>query len=129
VRSSLDLRGPDGEVSSQRGLHRSMSAWLIELSGSPWHTRHEDVVTALQRLRSPADVDVLGDVAMTEHGYLAFDEFKGLARKCRWALADIRTAEATQLSRVLLRHPNRQLADDTRRRLIKWDEEIGRKGR
>jgi hypothetical protein len=54
-----------------------------------WRPRHEDVATALQKLRNPVAVDALYTAAIARHDYLAYDELFGLARKCAWALADI----------------------------------------
>lgn len=110
------------------GLHPAMTPSLISLAESSWHTRHEDVVQALQRLRPPDAVEVLERVAGTKPDYLAYDELDGLARKCTWALADIGTPEARASLERLAESPESNLTSYARRRLDNWDEERHRKG-
>ncbi len=78
------------------GLHPLYAEFLILLAEAPWHTRHEDVVRALQSLRSPTAVGALERTAHAVHAYLAYDDGLALARKCTWALADIGTPDAHQ---------------------------------
>lgn len=92
------------------------------------HTRHEDIVSALQELRDPRAVEALYDAALVDHEYLAYDEFFGLARKCTWALADIGTPEAHSRLQALAKHNNSQIAAYARKRLKNWDDERDRKG-
>ena len=109
------------------GLHVKMSSLLITLAEARWHTRHDDVVSALQRLRSPEAVDALERVALTAHTYLDYDEFSGLARKCTWALADIGTPAAYQALERLARSPNPSIAGYATKRIARWHDERHRK--
>jgi hypothetical protein len=77
-------------------LHPLHARSLMVLAEAPWHHRHEDVVRALQDLRSPSAVDALERVAPAVYNYLDCDNGFALARRCTWALADIGTPEAHQ---------------------------------
>ena len=101
---------------------------LIELLGQPWHSRHEDVVSVLQKLRDPRAVDALFKEAHATYEYLEYDEFYGLARKCTWALADIGTPEAKAQLEALACEGNELVAGYARRRLDRWASELARKG-
>ena len=68
------------------GLPRDLADVFTDALAMLWHTRHEDLVTALQKMRSPASVEALFTAATAQHPYLDDDEFFGLARKCTWAL-------------------------------------------
>jgi hypothetical protein len=67
-----------------------------QVTDAGWHLRQEDIVRALQQLRSPDAIDVLERAAFSIYAHLAYDENFGLARNCTWALADIGTPEAQQ---------------------------------
>jgi len=54
-----------------------------------WHTRHEDVVAALGRLRSPDTVEALYHATQWIPEYLDYDETRALAMKAIRALAKI----------------------------------------
>lgn len=69
---------------------------LVALAEAPWHERHEDVVSALDRLRDPRDVDVLFRVASARHAYLEWDDAHALGVKCAYALAKLGTAAARE---------------------------------
>ncbi|MCB1299518.1 MAG: hypothetical protein KDB08_11125 [Microthrixaceae bacterium] len=132
LRAAIQRRDPAAAESALNdaygvGLHQAMSAAMIELVESPWHTRHEDAVHALQQLRSPDAIDALERLATTEHDYLGYDEFKGLARKCIWALADIGKPAARAALTRLAESPDSQASAYARRRLARWDVELGRK--
>jgi hypothetical protein len=109
------------------GLHTQMSSLLIALAEALWHTRHEDVVLALQWLRSPEAVDALERVASATYAYLDYDEFYGLARKCTWALADIGTPTAYQALERLARSSNPIIAGYATKRITHWQDERHRK--
>lgn len=59
---------------------------LITLAFADWHQRHEDVASALGRLKSPAAVDALLHLAQWVPAYLEFDDARALAVKAIWAL-------------------------------------------
>lgn len=69
---------------------------LMELAEAPWHTKHEDVVSGLSKLRAPISVDVLYRTALTTYDYLddEDDEIRALGVKCIWALGTIATEQA-----------------------------------
>lgn len=109
------------------GLSPAFVPVLVALLASPWHQRHEDIVSALQELRDPRAVDALYHAALVEHEYLAYDEFRGLARKCTWALADIGTAEAFARLQALARSGDELVAGHARKRIERWHHELRRK--
>lgn len=93
----------------------------------PWHTRHEDLASGLQKMRVPETVDALFAAATAQHPYLDYDEFFGLARKCTWALADIGTPLARQRLAELAANPNPTIAEYAQKRLDRWEAEAHRK--
>ena len=109
------------------GLPPDLADVFAEALLMPWHTRHEDLVSALQKMKSPASVEALFAVATTRHAYLEYDEFFGLARKCTWALADIGTPLARQRLDELAANLNPTIAGYARKRLDRWDDELQRK--
>lgn len=111
------------------GLPRDLADVLTEALTFPWHTRHEDLATALQKMKDPASVEALFAAATAQHAYLEFDEFFGLARKCTWALADIGTPLARQRLAELAANPNPTIAAYAQKRLDGWQHELGRKNR
>ena len=110
------------------GLSPDLVPTLIELLALPWHTRHEDVVLALQELKPPDAVEALRRAAVATHEYLDYDEFFGLARKCTWALGDIGTDAAKAALRELAEGENESIAGYARKRLDNWEQKLHRKG-
>jgi hypothetical protein len=110
------------------GLHRIHASALVALARAPWHFSHEDVVLALQQLRSPETVGILEKTAFAVHDYLGYDEFFGLARKCTWALADVGTTEAQQALERIANCDNPVIAAYAKKRLDNWQKELHRKG-
>ncbi len=92
-----------------------------------FHTRHEDVAAALQRLRPASAASALLQAASMSFEYLDYDEFNNLARKCTWALADIGTAEARAALNELARSHDARVSGYAKRRLDRWDVEARRK--
>ena len=109
-------------------LHPIHVPALILLAEAPWHQRHEDVVHALQLLRSPVAVGALERAAFSTHEYLAYDHNYALARKCTWALADIGTPEAQQALARIANCDDLTIAGYAKKRLDNWKEELPRKG-
>lgn len=62
---------------------------LEALAFADWHRRHEDVASALGRVRSPSSVEALAHLSTWVPDYLAFDEARALATKAIWALGSI----------------------------------------
>lgn len=112
----------------QVGLCREFVPALIALLSQRSHTRHEDIVLALQELKDASAVGALYETALQEYDYLSYDEFHGLARKCTWALADIGTTDAHGRLEALATHLNPQIAAFAQKRLESWEDERHRKG-
>lgn len=93
---------------------------LIALLEAPWHFKHEDIVSLLQKLRPPEAVAALERAALIRHTYLDYDVRFALARKCTWALADIGTDEAKAALRRLTQSKNRYVLLYALRRLHAW---------
>jgi hypothetical protein len=111
------------------GLHPVHEPFLILLIEAPWHSRHEDLVGALQDMRTPTAVGALERTAHARYKYLDYDVYLGLARKCTWALADIGTPEAHQALTRLAACDNPLIAGYANKRLTSWQKELPRKGR
>lgn len=62
---------------------------LLTLASADWHQRHEDVATALGKIRSPASVDALAHLDEWVPDYLDYDDARALATKAIWALGSI----------------------------------------
>ncbi len=113
----------------QAGLPIELADIFTEALTMTWHTRHEDLASALQQMKAPESIDALHAAAVTTHAYLDYDEFFGLARTCTWALADIGTPTARDKLTALAKHPNSVIAGYARQRLERWEEELPRKVR
>ncbi|MDO9022820.1 MAG: hypothetical protein Q8S73_02130 [Deltaproteobacteria bacterium] len=109
------------------GLAEDDVPTLCEILLAPWHTRHEDVIGYLQRLRDPRSIDALARAAVVKHAYLHHDDSHALARKCTWALADIGTQEARSHLEMLSCNSDAELAAYAQKRLNAWEEERPRK--
>ena len=120
------------ELAIRKAYSAGLPAELVDIFTDAlllnWHTRHEDLASALQKLRSPSSIEALTIAATTAHPYLDYDEFFGLARKCTWALADIGTPQARESLHLLATNPNPNIAAYARKRLDRWEEELHRKG-
>ncbi len=66
--------------------HEDILCHLVE---ADWHFRHEDVVSALDDLRSPSAVTALSRATQWIPEYLDFDEYRALAVKAIWALGKL----------------------------------------
>ena len=78
---------------------------LHDLAVADWHNSHEDIVSALAELKSPASVNVLYNLTQWVPGYLEFDDARALAVKAIWALAGI-PSEHAQAALSQLSHSN-----------------------
>ena len=83
---------------------------LCRLVEADWHFSHEDVVSALGELRTPAAMGALFHATQWIPGYLDFDESRALASKAIWALGKMSGGEAEEKLKVLTRSddPNLQ---------------------
>ena len=109
------------------GVREEFVPPLLMLLRSGGHFRHEDIVAALQDVKDPRAADTLFEAAAVQHGYLDYDEFFGLARKCTWALADIGTQEAKSKLEKIALSENPLIAGYAKKRLDQWEDEPHRK--
>jgi hypothetical protein len=109
-------------------LHPDMAPSLIRLAEASWHSRHEDVVSSLQRIKPRSAVTVLERLAEAVLPYPAYDDFDALHRKCTWALADIGTPEARSALQRLTASLSPNVARYATKRIENWSAEIHRKG-
>lgn len=100
---------------------------LLAQLADPHRQDHEDIVRELQALRPAEAVEALYRAAHDRHDYLEYDEFRGLARKCTWALADIGTPQARACLERLAAEPDPQVAEYAKKRLDHWEAESHRK--
>lgn len=110
------------------GLSPSLVPVLIRLLEASWHHSHENIALALQNLKDPRAISSLSNAALSTHGYLEYDEFFNLARKCIWALADMGTEGALKELHLLAQSSNPIIAGYAQKRIDKWSEERARKG-
>jgi len=132
LESAIGARDPESVESAVSQafpvLHPVHAPALILLAEASWHQRHEDVVKALQELRSPDAVGALERTAFSVHEYLAYDNNHALRRKCTWALADIGTPEAQEALTRIANCNDPITAEYARKRLDNWQRELPRKG-
>lgn len=90
-----------------------------------WHLSHEDVVSALDRLRTPAAVDALFSATQWIPEYLDYDDNRAFARKAIWALGKLGTAEADQKLQLLARSEDENLRDAAQEQLLRRGSPVG----
>jgi hypothetical protein len=79
---------------------------LCHLVEADWHVRHEDVVSALDGLRSPHTVEALFRATQWIPKSLEYDDSRALAVKAIWALGKIAGTEAETKLEALARSDN-----------------------
>jgi hypothetical protein len=99
LRDANDRRDPlDVEmalvVCSKFGFTNEHLQPLLILAVADWHQQHENVASALAKIKSPASVDALMHLALWVPDYLAYDDARALATKAIWALGGIGGDEA-----------------------------------
>ena len=67
---------------------------LTRLLEADWHVSHEDVVSALDKLKTPASVDAFYRATQWIPEYLDYDDSRALAVKAIWALGKNPSREA-----------------------------------
>lgn len=92
---------------------------LLELAFADWHECHEDVASALGKIRSPMSVGALVHLAQWVPGYLEFDDARALATKAVWALGSISGGAAREALEVLARSDDSIVAENARAQLEK----------
>ncbi len=95
---------------------------LVRLASADWHHKHEDVVSALGQLRSPAAVEALYHAAWWVPDYLDFDESRALAVKAIWALGGTPGPEAQQALKQLLSAEGEAVREAARAQLERREE-------
>ena len=80
-------------IASRDGLTKSYTRILCDLLKYDWHESHEDIVMMLEEIRDPSCINALYETALTIPNY---DDGRGLARKCIWALGAINTELAVE---------------------------------
>lgn len=96
---------------------------LVQLASADWHHKHEDVVSALGRLRAPEAVDALYHAAWWIPDYLDFDESRALAVKAIWALGGTPGAEAEQALKRLLSAEGEIVREAARAQLMRREDQ------
>jgi hypothetical protein len=76
---------------------------LCHLIDADWHYSHEDVVDALDDLRSPKAIDALFRATQCVPKSLEYDVNRNLAVKAIWALGNLQDSEADAKLEVLSR--------------------------
>ena len=71
---------------------------LTRLIKAKWHDRQEDIVWLFEKIKDPASVETIYEVAINIPDY---DDGRGLARKCIWALGAINSKEAIEKLELL----------------------------
>lgn len=132
LESAICARSPksveSAVIQAFSALHPIQAPALILIVEAPWHQCHEDVVRALQILRSPGAVGALERTVSSNHEYLGYNNNHALARKCTWALADIGTPDAyLALTRIANDAPDPTVAGFAKKRLENWEKESHRK--
>jgi hypothetical protein len=92
---------------------------LLELSFADWHTRHEDVVSALQDLNTPAAVPAFVHATRWIPTYLDWDDNRALAKKAIHALGKAPGLEAEQALMQLIVDYDDEVLRETARRVLK----------
>lgn len=97
-----------------------------ELLKLDWHYCHDQIVSNYQWLSNPITIDILYETALNDK--IERMDYKPIARKCTWALADIGTSESKEKLQLLLRCGDKQIEEFATKRLSNWDKEQYRKG-
>lgn len=79
---------------------------LCGLVDEDWHDSHEDVVSALDKLRTTAAIEPLFRATQWIPSYLDFDEARALAVKAIWALGNLPGLEAEEKLRSIAQSDN-----------------------
>ncbi len=99
----------------------------IKLFEEGWHSVHENLASLFQHLRHPLATDILFKNAFRKE--LDPFDYKPLARKCVWALADIGTDQAKAYLEIMATCGDPIIEGFAQKRLAHWEKELPRKGR
>jgi len=96
---------------------------LLKLS---WHTCHDQLVSNFQWLSNPKTIEILYETALNEE--IEPMDYKPIARKCTWALADIGTETSKEKLNLLANCGDKIIEGYANKRLLNWEKEGYRKG-
>jgi hypothetical protein len=74
---------------------------LGQLLKEEWHHQQEDIVSVLQKLKSPKSIEVLYETIFKKFTNLSYDDTYSLSRQCIHALGDINTDESRAKLKLL----------------------------
>ena len=97
-----------------------------ELLKYSWHNCHDQLVSNFQWLSNPIAIEILYKTALNEE--IESMDYKPIARKCTWALADIGTKESKEKLKILSNCGDEIIEGYANKRLINWEKEKYRKG-
>jgi hypothetical protein len=98
----------------------------MDLFEQNWHKLHENLASWFQQKRNPLAIDLL--YKTTFRPDLDIFDYKPLARKCAWALADIGTNEAKEYLQKMSKSGDKIIESFAQKRLDNWTKELSRKG-
>lgn len=91
-----------------------------------WHHCHDQIVSNYQSMSNPITVDILYETALNDR--IEPMDYKPIARKCTWALADIGTSKSKQKLEQLAKCGDSRIEEYSKKRLLNWEREKYRKG-
>lgn len=91
-----------------------------------WHSAHDSIVSSLQYFSNPNTIDILYQTALNED--VDIMDYRPIARRCTWALADIGSQEAKDKLLLLSKCDNEEIRGYAQKRITNWDQEKYRKG-
>ena len=100
--------------------------YKMDLLAQPWHQAHEEIVSNFQWKANPLTIESLYQLALNAE--IERMEYRPIARKCTWALADIGTQEAKAKLEALANLEEERVRGFARKRLANWEAENHRKG-
>ena len=92
---------------------------LCRLSEADWHYKHEDVVTALDKLRDKRAIETLCHSALKRHEYLNYDDARALAVKAIWALGNLNDPSADEKLKLLATNDDKIVRDEAAKQLLR----------
>ncbi len=69
---------------------------LCDLIKCKWHTRHEDIMSKFQKLKSPESVDTIVEVINMHFDHFEYNDGYSFKVKCAWALGAINNEDSIQ---------------------------------
>ena len=97
--------------------NKNYSNYFNRLILEDWHNRHEDIASALQRIKDPASVEFLYKAMHKKLDYLEYDDSYAFAVKCIWALGAIRDNNAIDKLKLLTESENEIISSNAKEQL------------